>query len=826
MLHTSACRRGAGFVTLVTLLIALAATRPAAQVRPVGTIDGTVATQNGAIRLGGAQVDVRDASGTPVATLLSDGDGHFAVPDLAPGKYTVAVSLEGFVPFLVTVAVTAGHTSALPIDIAIANLTDTVTVVAPATVVSSADTISTADAISSRETDQLAPGGGLQAALRLLASVIQLPGGLSIKGGRPTQAATQIGATTLADPAVGLVHFNLPDDAIDSVAVLPNPYAVEYGRFSSGVVVIRTRRGGDTWKIRVNNFDPTFRTKRREDYNVKGISGWGPRVEFGGPIVKDRVFLEEAAQYKYSVDDVPSRPETELKTSQWFSSFTRLDAALTPAHAVTATGGVFPSVSDMASLGTFVPPDATVDLHERVMRGAVTERALWNDSLVGETSVQAYGYRTELTPQGPALMELWPDTTFGNFYNTQHRTPSTIQAIETLSGTAKGGATGLHLFKVGVDVLNNLLTATSYSRPVLVKRADGTLVRRLDFSGPSAEHVRSTDVALFAQDRMQPSPRWYAEYGVRLDRDGVLERWNATPRVGAALLLNDDGSSVLRGGYGFFYERTPSAAGAFTQFEWATDRRFAADGVTPVGAPIALPHVVDPNLRTARSSTWDVSYDYRLNPRWSVQSSLLDRTGRDELIVDPVYAVDGGELRLESEGRSHYRAWEAAAHYTNAQKADLKVSYARSIGKSDLNAFANYFDTMMTPVIEPNAYGPSATDVPHRLLARAFTMPTPGWLLVSVVDWRSGAPYSLVNDALEFVGPRNGFRLPAYFRLDVGVERRFHILKWQPWIGIRGYNVLDSFNPSDVQANIGSPNFGSLYNSEYRQLRLQLRFQR
>ena len=62
---------------------------------------------------------------------------------------------------------------------------------------------------------------------------------------------------------------------------------------------------------------------------------------------------------------------------------------------------------------------------------------------------------------------------------------------------------------------------------------------------------------------MQPNSRWYVEFGARLDRDGVIGRWNVTPRIGAALLLNDAGSSVLRGGYGLFFERTPSAAGAF-----------------------------------------------------------------------------------------------------------------------------------------------------------------------------------------------------------------------------------------------------------------------
>jgi hypothetical protein len=39
-------------------------------------------------------------------------------------------------------------------------------------------------------------------------------------------------------------------------------------------------------------------------------------------------------------------------------------------------------------------------------------------------------------------------------------------------------------------------------------------------------------------------------------------------------------------------------------------------------------------------------------------------------------------------------------------------------------------------------------------------------------------------------------------------------------------NALDAFLPTDVQANNSSPFFGSFYNSEYRQFRIQTRFER
>ena len=813
---------------IFAILCILTAAKPRAQQPGGGVLEGFVTTQSGTIRLGGAQVVLHNSSNQEVSTVLSDGDGHFRFTALQEGRYTLTASLENFAVARAAAVVTADATTERSLDLPLATLTQTVEVMAPASIVSAADTLGSAESIGRRETDELANGTGLGGALRLLASVIEVPGGISIKGGRPTQAGVQIGASTLTDPVLGLVHFTLPDDAIDSVAVLPNPYAVEYGRFSSGLVVIQTRRGGDAWHVRLNNLSPTFRSKRHQDlYNINGIAGFGPNFELGGPIVKDRVFLEQTAQYRFSSDDVPSRPEDERRTTHWISSFTRVDANLTPKHSLVATGGFFPSITTLASLGTFTPPDATVDVRERVVLGTVTERALWSDSLVSESTAQVRGYQASVRPQGTAPMQLLPETTLGNFFNTQYRSPTTFQFIQTASGSAKL-RTGLHLYKVGLDLLVNDYDGTSDSRPLLIERSNRLLARRLDFSGASAQMLRTTDVALYAQDRVQPSSRWYFEFGSRLDRDGVIGRWNITPRIGAALLLNDAGSSVLRGGYGLFFERTPSAAGAFAhgQFETFTDTRFADDGVTLLGPPVAFVHVTAPDLRTARAATWDVTYEYRWKPAFSLHASFLDRQGSRELMLDAERSGTTGALRLETDGRSQYRDFEVGFHFSHSSRADVTASYSRSLAEGHLNAFANFFDTMLWPIVTPNSYGTLSTDVPRRFLARGRLLPTQSWLVVGIADWRTGLPYSLVDASLDFAGPRNLQRMPTYLRLDVGVEHRFKIFKLQPWIGVRAYNALNAFLPADVQANISSPAFGSFYNSQFRQYRLQVRFER
>jgi Carboxypeptidase regulatory-like domain/TonB dependent receptor-like, beta-barrel len=789
-----------------------------------GTIEGTVSTQGGSVKLPGVVVSVRGASDEELAQQVSNEEGYFAIPHLPPARYRVRASLDGFQTVEGEAVVAPGGVANVTLDLPIAAVAEHVDVVAKSPV-SDAGTLATTDTVGARETQLLAPGEGFQAALRLLSGVIQVPGGESIDGGRPNQAGVQLGSATLLDSATNLARVSLPADGIDSVSVLPNPYEVEFGRFSSGLVLIQTRRAGDKWRVNFNNLEPVLRLRRFTLLQVTGIAAWKPSFELGGPLIKNRVFLEQTGQYHYQTTDIPSRPETELKTNEWFSSLTRVDAKVSDRHSIIVADGFVPSTTKQATLGTFTPPDATVDVDDDVSHTMFTERSLFGAATAVEGTFQFHEYRTDVASQGSAPMELLPETTLGNFFNLQHRNTATYQWIETATHSYKGVG-GIHLFKVGFDLLHNRYEGTSASRPVLIERSDGTLARRLDFDGPSVESVHSTDFALFAQDRFQPTSRWYIEFGGRVDRDGITSDASATPRVGVAVLLNDSGTATLHGGYGLFYERTPSIAAAVQQFEQPIDTRFATDGLTPLGPPIPYEYVTAPDLQTARSATWDISYDYRVNRWWSLHLGVLDRQGSHELIVDPVQTEQRGAYILSSSGRSSYRQEEVAVHFVRGQRVDVNTSYVHSSAHEDLNTLISFFDAILQPIIGANAYAPAAADAPNRFLLRGRAMPTTKWLLLGTVDWRSGLPYSIVNEDLEFVGPRNELRFPTYFRVDAGFERRLTVSRFHPWLGLRVSNALNSFLPSDVQANIGSPEFGGFYNSVYREYRIHVRFEK
>jgi hypothetical protein len=798
--------------------------RAAAETRPapgVGVIQGSIWTQ-GTTPLAGVDVTVVDATERIIAAVVSDNEGRFQVAGLTAGAYRVITTLAGFETTTQSVVVAHEGAAAITVDLRIARFADTIDVVGGTTAVSNGRTLALVEVVGSRELDEFAPGLGFQGAIRMFSSAMPVPGGVSIKGGRPGQAGLQLGTTTLVDPASGAAQVPLPDGAIESVTVMPNPYAVEYGRFSSGLVVIQSRRARDQWKLRAHRFSPSVRSASGGGFRVDSFS---PRMEVGGPLVKDRVYVEQSAQVRYNIGDLAGRSETEQRMTKALSSFTRVDVNVSPKHFVVGTIGMFPNAADFANLSTFTGPEASVNLRMLGQQVSLTERTLWTSRTAAETTFQWFQSRTDVDPQGTAPMELRPDITLGNFFNQQHRTTSSYQLVHVVTGH-RDGLGGSHIFKAGVDLLHTQYNGTSRSRSVLIERADGTIARRLDFSGASVQTISGTEAAVFAQDRFQPHPRWYVETGLRLDRDGVLGHVNLSPRIGTAVLLTESGDVVMRGGWGLFVERTPSVAGTFTSFESAVDTRFPTAAASTVSPGVPVTHTVAPILETPVGRTWDARFDYRWNRRWAFHAGMLSREGRHESIVTPFVAGTSVERQLSSNGQSSYRDIELGAHYTRDATADVDVTYTRSRSEGDLNTLAGSFDSVLAPIIGENVHTSLATDVPHRLFIQGRVVPRPKWLLLGVFNWRSGLPYSIVNETLDFVGPRNALRFPTYRRLDLALERRIKVLRLQPWVGIRLNNVLGTFLPDEVQSNTGSPVFGTFYNSEQRRIRVSVRFER
>src|SRR5262249_53364214 len=155
---------------------------------------------------------------------------------------------------------------------------------------------------------------------------------------------------SLVDPSTGDFDLDLPGQSLESVEVLANPFAAEYGRFTTSVTQVRTRRGTNEWEFKPGNLLPRFRGA------FTGIRGFEPRFSARGPIKRDRAFLAQDFQYRYvatPVRSLPDEPEIQLRS---FDSFTRIDTVVSARH--TFGGGLilFPREIKQATMNTFRPP--------------------------------------------------------------------------------------------------------------------------------------------------------------------------------------------------------------------------------------------------------------------------------------------------------------------------------------------------------------------------------------------------------------------------------------------------------------------------------------
>ncbi len=776
------------------------------------TIRGQVFSEADAHLLPGASIVLASSPvGELVAETLTNDEGRFELPGVSPGVYRLTVSLPGFQQQIRDgLEIAPGASLELSFSLAVAQLEENIEVVGDRE--SERAESATSGQTMRGELVDIVPvkGDEFQGLLPLTPGVLRAADGrIVMKGGSPTQSSLVVNSSTdVTDPATGDFGFNLPSDAVESVDILPNPYAAEYGRFSSGTTNILTRQGTPKWKFLFNNFFPRPRFR---DGHIVGLGGFTPRLSIRGPLVKDRLWVAQTFQYRFLRTRVPAQPSlrNDIRLES-FDSFTQLDAVLNDRHTLTAIVSFFPRKLDFANLDTFNALDVTANLHQRGWNVGLSERFVLTPQAVLESTVSLRNYDVDVFGQGLDEMFILPDENQGSFFNIQRRNTQTLQWVEAVSLVREGR--GEHHVRIGFDLLDHSFDGLSQSRPVSVLRADGTLSQRLEYSPATSQRVRNTDFAVFGQDRWRLNDRFILEYGARLDRDGVLKRNNFSPRLGMVIGVLPDGAGILRGGAGLFYDRTPLNVAAFGDYERPTLTRYGQDGQTiqevlPFGLESA------PDMRTPYSLTWNVEYDHRINKQWLFKTNFLRRKGFHEFVIDPLEAPLP-LLRLDSRGRSRYWEWEFTGRYQPREDSHLLLTYVRSSAQRDLNSFDSFFGNFRNPIIRPNEFSRADIDTPHRFILQG-TMMLPGkWIFSPVVEIRQGFPYSLLDEERDYVGPRNlAGRFPLLKTVDIDIQRWFKIWKWKTRLGIRIFNALGTFNPRDFQGNVDAARFGVFSNT-------------
>lgn len=817
---------------LMALVVTLAWAAPQAT-KVKGVVNG-IQADGAKLPLAGAVVK---ASGNAVSAnanleATTDEEGRFVLFDLPPGDYTITVEVPGFETFT-KIYKLVGGTAELEVNLKLSTVADVVEVEAGDTEeISRTETSSTGQVTEKTFRNAPLVNERFQDALPLIPGVVRGPDGmLNIKGARTAQSSLLVNSTNVTDPVTGDFAISLPIEAIESVSVLSSPYSAEYGKFTGAVTAIGTRAGGDKYRFLFTNFFPRFR--RRTDPNsgeskIVGLESFTPRFIVTGPIVKNKLTFSQSFEYRFIRTRIPSLPDLRNDTKlETFDSFTQLDYRINDRNNLTFNLSFFPQNLSFINLNTFNDMEVTPNFRQRGFFVALADRQAFDNGSLLEINFAVKRFNAFIFPQGDGAMFLRPERNTGNFFNRQNRFTDRYDT-QVVYNFPIYNFIGQNAIKAGVNLSYNTFEGRDRNNNIRVTRADGTLSQLIEFVGTGETDRNNFEQTFFIQDKLSLRSNLVFDIGLRYDHDDIAGGQNFAPRFGVLYVPFRDGRTVIRGGIGRFYDKVPLGVGTFQQFQSRRVTGFAADGVTPLDAPLLLANRFAGDLRTPYSISSTLEVDRQVLKRLFLRVGLQVREGRDEYLINPaVDPVEGGQLLLSNGGRSRYREAQVTARYKIRDTDQITFSYVRSRATGDLNDFNSFFGNFRTPIIRANERSRQPFDAPNRfLISGAVTLPF-DIIAAPVCDVRTGFPFSIVDENQNFIGPRNrGNRFPRFLSLDLQVTKgvKVPVLGKKARLGVKIFNITNHFNPRDVQANINSVQFGSFFNSVSRTFRGKFEF--
>ena len=172
---------------------------------------------------------------------------------------------------------------------------------------------------------------------------------------------------------------------------------------------------------------------------------------------------------------LPGEPEIGLTS---FDSFTRIDSVLSTRHTLGGLVVMFPRKIEHLTMNTFRPPEVTPEFNQSGVSVGVQDRFAISPTIVLESTLAGRLFEINVNTDGRQSMIYTPETQQGSFFNDQEREVRSVQWVEALS-LALDKWRGSHLFKFGLDFQDSHYDGSSVSRPVEIRRIDGSLAERI-----------------------------------------------------------------------------------------------------------------------------------------------------------------------------------------------------------------------------------------------------------------------------------------------------------------------------------------------------------
>jgi hypothetical protein len=667
-------------------------------------------------------------------------------------------------------------------------------------------------------------------ALPLLPGIVRAPdGGLKINGSGEQRSALLVNQADVTDPATGGFGASVPVDSIQVMNVFRTPFLAQYGRFSSGVVAIETRRGGDKWHFELNDPLPDFRFR---SWKLRGLQDASPRLVVGGPLIEGRLYFAQTVLY--DVQKTPNRTlpfPDNTSTQERVNSFTQLDYILSSKQYLTATLQIAPQHINFVNPDFFNPEPVTPSYRQQNYLGTITDHLALGQGML-DSAVSFQRFDATVGSQGLGAMTLQPQGNSGNYFATQTREAGRTELSETWSPAALHDL-GTHDLKFGALVTHTSDNGQFNARPIDIENTAGQLLQQISFSGGGPYSHYDMETTLFSQDHWALAKTLALDFGTRLERQSISETFRIAPR--AALSWSPFGakSTTLQAGYGIFYDRVPLEVYAFDRFPQRVVTNYApvgsllgppityinATGLAAPGDSLLIHAENQPGNFAPHSATWNVHVEHRFSSNFRIRAGYTDTLSSGLVLLEPAVVRGNNALVLNSNGQSRYRAAEVTARF-GWKHGQWFLAYTRSRSQGDLNDFSGFLGNCPMPLVRPNVFSTLSGDLPNRFLAWGTVKLPSHMQILPIIEYRNGLPYSQYDVLGNYAGIPNSARFPNFFSMDARVLKDVKLSpKYTLRFSVTGNNLTNHFNALAVHASIADPMNGIFFGNYPRRFR-------
>jgi hypothetical protein len=821
----------------VAFLLLGAAAAHAQDTITFASLGGRVTDPSGAM-VAGAQVSARRTETNQTSVTLTDQEGRFRLPYLKVGLYEVTVRHPGFAPAARPAALTVGSAFELAIALTVAGGQSNVTVDGEAAVLETART-QVAGTISQSEVQSLPLNGRnfLDLALvvpgvsptntgsnQLFAETSAVPGqGISVGSQRNFSNNFMVDGLSANDDAAGLSGIFYGLDVVHEFQVVTSGGQAELGRALGGYVNVITKSGTNALHAdvygyfrnqRLNAANPLSNTRLPSTQAQYGAS-------LGGPVKQDRTFyfanFEQRMLNQSGLITIAPAGVDAINA--------RLAAVGYPGERIST--GMYPNpVHNTNFLGKvdhqfnakdqFAVRYSLYDVHSTNSRGAGALNAVTSSAGLDDTD-QTLAVSNVATLSAHTVNETRGQFTSShlNALPTDPVGPavsiSGVAAFGTLSGSPTGRRNrlyeiadnvshqeGAHALRAGIDFLYNDCTITfprsvrgAYTFSSLASFLAGTY-NNAGFTqtfGNTVVAQTNPNAGFYAQDEWKVARSLTLNLGVRYDlqflKTIATDTNNFSPRAGFAWSPFKSRRTVVRGGFGLFYDRIPLRAlanallsGGNTTTAGSNSQVSLSLSPTQTGAPVfpniltsppagVLPNftTMNPRMQNAYAEQGSLEVEHQLSARLTVSAGYQHLRGAHLIVSvnqnvpacvasganngcrpDPGF---GNNSQYSSLADSHYDGLHVSVVQRPTRWASYRVSYTWSRAMDNVGEF--FFSAPIDNANIWRDYGRSDDDQRHRVVFDG-ALHSHGFQVSGMLQYYSALPWNITTGATTIQG--------------------------------------------------------------------------